>query len=138
MILSIIVVSTSLSKAQSSLKNTLPANNQKLSSVEAGKPLTFSWTPIIPKPQTSVSYKLKVWQVMKGQTAAMVVRANKPKVNRDAKQATQFVKSNLLGDVENINGSAELVWSVDAVDDKGKVVSSSPTSNLRIIFPPNK
>ncbi len=95
--------------------NLAPTNGKTLTEAEAKKPLTFRWTPLVPKPQTPVTYRLKVWQLMQGQNGTAAMRSNQPIVTKDVDNITQFVKPNLLGDIEMINNKADLVWNVEAI-----------------------
>jgi hypothetical protein len=105
--------------------NMAPVNGTTLKTEDAKKPLTFRWTPIIPKPQTPVTYKLRVWQQGNGQSSTQVIKGNTPVIEREIKNLTQFVKPNLLGDIELIDNKADLVWNVQAVNEQGAVMGSS-------------
>jgi alpha-tubulin suppressor-like RCC1 family protein len=94
--------------------NISPANDKVLAEKEAKTPLTFRWTPIVPKPKEQISYKLKVWQLMKGQNATTALKANRPVVEKEVKEITQYVKPNLMGDIEMLENKADLVWRVEA------------------------
>ena len=68
------------------------------------------------------------------------MRANSPVLQEEVKGVTQFVKQNLMGDIEMVTGSANLVWNVQAVNEQGVVLGSSeptvfsvgPTYNIYI------
>ena len=47
------------------------------------KPIRFRWTPVIPKPQEPVTYRVTVWQLMQGQTGAQAMKANQPIITKD-------------------------------------------------------
>ena len=109
--------------------NLAPNDGKQLTTKEASVPLTFRWTPCLPKPQGAVIYKLKVWQLMQGQNGTQAMKVNTPVIDKDVKEQTQFVKPNLLGDIEMLpdgkNKAANLIWNVQAIDQRGTVLGSS-------------
>jgi hypothetical protein len=114
-------------------QNVQPADGKVLTEKEGKAPLTFRWVPVLPKPKEPVTYRLKVWQLMQGQSGAQAMKANNPIIEKEVKDQTQFVKPNLMGDVEMLQSDkgkqADLVWNVEAVDLKGKTLGiSEPTT----------
>ena len=106
-------------------QNISPTDKKTLTDKEIKAPLTFRWTPCLPKPQDPPMYRLRVWQLMQGQNGNAAMKANTPVVEKDVRDITQFVKPNLMGDIEMIGGAANLVWNVEAVGEQGKVLGSS-------------
>jgi len=41
-----------------------PDNGKKYKAAELQRPVTFRWTPLVPKPKEPVTYRLRVWQLM--------------------------------------------------------------------------
>jgi alpha-tubulin suppressor-like RCC1 family protein len=113
-------------------QNITPENNKSLKTAETKAPLTFRWTPIVPKPQEPVTYRLRVWQLMQGQSGTQAMKTNTPVVQKDVKGITQFVKPNLMGDIEMLEGKADLVWSVQALDEKVTVLGMSDATKFGI------
>ena len=100
-----------------SIRNLYPENKKVLSEKEANTPLNFKWTPLVPKPKDNITYRLKVWQLMQGQSGAQAMRTNKPIVTKDVDNVTTYTKQNLLGDIEKIaNKEAQLIWQVEALE----------------------
>lgn len=99
-----------------------PDNEKRISKKDILKPLQFRWTPLVPKPQQPITYRLKVWQLMQGQNGMAAIRSNQPVITKDVDNITQAV----------INGSAiytgpcmapylcEYVWQVQALNREGK------------------
>ena len=115
-------------------QNISPADKKTLNEREAKTPLTFRWTPLVPRPQSPVTYKLRVWQLMQGQNGTAAMKANTLVVEKEVKGQTQFIKQNLMGDVEMIDGAANLVWNVQAVNEQGAVLGSSTPTSFKIII----
>jgi hypothetical protein len=111
--------------------NLAPINGAQLKPEDAKKPLIFRWTPIVPKPQ-GVVYKLKVWQLKNEQTATAAIKSNTPIIDKEIKEITQFVKPNLMGDIEMVNNKAALVWNVQAINEQGAVLGSSEPTNFMV------
>ena len=94
--------------------NLTPANEKTFTEKEAKAPITFRWTPVLPKPKDQVTYRLKVWQLMQGQNGTAAMKSNSPIVEKELKDFTQYVEPNILGEIEIINNSAKLIWNVEA------------------------
>lgn len=104
-----------------------PDNEKRISKKDILKPLQFRWTPLVPKPQQPVTYRLKVWQLMQGQNGMAAIRSNQPVITKDVDNITQAV----------INGSAiytgpcmapylcEYVWQVQALNREGKPMGNN-------------
>ena len=58
-------------------ENVFPENNKSISLDDAKKPVTFKWKPVQPN-QTGIKYKLRVWQLMQGQTSRQAIATNQP------------------------------------------------------------
>ncbi len=69
----------------------MPANNQVLNANVANTAITFRWTPVVPKPQALVSYRLQVFEVLENQTAMQALRSNQPILNIDVLGVTQYI-----------------------------------------------
>lgn len=79
----------------------------------------FRWTPVSPKPNFSVSYQLRVFEVLAGQTPINAFRANRPILERSDIPVTQF---QWPADVELPNPKLQHIWTVRALDDKGNAI----------------
>jgi hypothetical protein len=73
-------------------QNIYPNNEKVFKESEAKAPLTFRWTPIIPKPRDPVTYRLKVWQIEEGQNAAQARKTNSPIIEKEVTNITQSVE----------------------------------------------
>ena len=59
-----------------------PSNGTVFSQEDNKKPITFRWTPVVPKPQEPVTYRLKVWQLMQGQNGSQAMATNQPVITK--------------------------------------------------------
>jgi hypothetical protein len=107
--------------------NIFPANKRQFNESEIKAPTTFRWTPIAPKPQQAVTYRLKVWQLMEGQTATAAIKTSQPVIEEEIKNQTQFVyRKGWDGVIKG--GSRSLVWSVETLNlQNSKLATSEPT-----------
>ncbi len=113
--------------------NVSPVKDKVLTEKEAKAPITFRWTPIVPKPKDPVTYKLRVWQVEEGQAPAQAMKANTPILEKEVKNITQSVdkitfppvyfkyiwnveasKQNQMGEVEMLGSSEPTSFSVSS------------------------
>jgi len=93
-----------------------PADGTEVSESAIHQPIIFRWIPVVPRPQEPVTYRLKVWQLMQGQTGVQAMNANQPIQIKDVDNITQTVVADLL------NGSScklpylcSFIWNVQAL-----------------------
>lgn len=102
-----------------------PKNGLVLTPGDGAKQIVFRWTPIVPKPQT-VTYRLKVWQLMQGQSGTAAMRSNQPIVTKDVDNITQVEVSGIYTGPCRPPYLCEFVWSVEAVSAAGMSTPSTP------------
>jgi hypothetical protein len=105
--------------------NISPANEKKFTEAEIKTPISFRWTPLVPKPKEPVTYRLKVWQLMQGQTGVQAMRSNSPLVEKDVTNLTQAVVANLYTGPCKPPYLCDFIWNVQALDKEGKPVGSN-------------
>jgi hypothetical protein len=94
-----------------------PGDGTKLDPADAGKPLPFRWTPIVPKPKDMVTYKLKIFEVKQGQTATSALKTGLFLFEKEVSNLTQFILPS-PGQLM-ISGGSNYGWVVQALDVKG-------------------
>ncbi len=102
-----------------------PADGTIFRGEDIKKPVTFRWTPVIPKPEDPVAYRLSVWQLMQGQTGPQAIKANKPIITKDVDSITQAVLTNLATGPCKPPYLCDFVWSVQALNREGKPIGSN-------------
>ena len=101
-----------------------PANGTALSETDIKKPITFRWTPVIPKPKEAPTYKLRVWQLMEGQNGAQAIK-QPPILGNDVGSLTQTVISNLITGPCKPPYLCDFVWNVQALNRDGKPIGDN-------------
>jgi hypothetical protein len=102
-----------------------PENNKGFSPNDALKPITFRWTPLVPKPKDQVTYRLKVWQLMQGQTSSQAMRTNKPIVTKDVADITEATVSGIYTGPCRPPYLCDYVWQVQAIDRQGNPIGEN-------------
>jgi hypothetical protein len=102
-----------------------PGNNKSFAEADAANPITFRWTPLVPKPQQPVTYRLKVWQLMQGQNSTQAMRTNKPIVTKDVSDITEITIDNIYTGPCKPPYLCDFVWNVDAINAKGNSVNEN-------------
>jgi hypothetical protein len=97
-----------------------PGNGKVFSEAELSKPVTFRWTPLVPKPRDPVTYRLKVWQLMQGQNSTEAMRTNQPIVTKDVDNITQAVVNGIYTGPCRPPYLCDYVWQVQALSKEGK------------------
>ncbi len=98
----------------------IPENEKRILKKDIQKPVTFRWTPLVPKPREPVTYRLRVWQLMQGQNGTQAMRANTPIVSKDVENITQAMVTNLLTGPCKPPYLCDFIWTVQAVNREGK------------------
>ncbi len=89
--------------------NVSPVNEKSFAVKDLNAPITFRWTPVVPKPKDAVVYKLMVWPVEKGQNSAQARKINTPIVYEEVKNNTQVIKK-----ITFPPNSKNYTWNVEA------------------------
>jgi hypothetical protein len=113
-------------------QNISPSDQKVFSETEGKQPLTFRWTPCLPKPRFQVIYKLKVWQVMEGQNGTSAMKTNQPVIDEEVKDQTQYNYRKGWDGVVKGGSKISFVWNIEAVDAQGKVFGVSEATGFSI------
>lgn len=110
------------------IQNIAPENGKSFSADEASRPITFRWTPLVPKPQP-VTYRLKVWQLMQGQNSTEAMRSNQPIVTKDVDNLTEISVAGIYTGPCRPPYLCGFVWSVEAISLSNGTVTLITVSN---------
>ncbi len=112
-------------------QNISPANEKVFNANDQNAPITFRWVPVLPKPKDPVTYRLKVWQLMQGQSGSQAMRSNPPIVTKDVDNITQAVVANIYTGPCRPPYLCDYVWNVQALDKDSKPIgNNNGTSEL--------
>jgi hypothetical protein len=115
-------------------QNVAPSNAKSFSADEVQNPITFRWTPVVPKPRDPVVYKLKVWQLMQGQNSTQAMRSNQPIVTKDVDNITETVISGIYTGPCRPPYLCDFVWTVQAMDKNGTPIGSNLGTSNPTVF----
>ena len=119
--------------------NVFPEDKKNISLDDAKRSITFKWKQVDPK-QTGITYKLRVWQLMQGQTGIQAIKKNQPLATLDVDGNG---KADVLtdGKIEHlITGPCrppymcDFIWNVQAVNREGKPVGSNNGTSEPTMF----
>jgi len=79
----------------------------------------------VPKPQQPVTYRLKVWQLMQGQSGSQAMRTNKPIVTKDVADITEASVSGIYTGPCKPPYLCDYIWEVQALNREGKPICSN-------------
>ncbi len=101
-----------------------PAEGKVLSETEQKQPINFRWTPHVPRPRESITYKVTMLEVKKGQTATearnLGNKVYENKVENQTQLAVIIEKSFL-----KIANDSKYAWYVEVLGVKGNLLGSS-------------
>jgi hypothetical protein len=106
-------------------QNMTPTNEKKLDATALKMPITFRWIPVIPRLKDPVTYRLRVWQLMQGQTGLQAMKANTPIVYKEVKNITQAIVTNMITEPCQQPYLCEFVWTVQALDKDEKPIGKN-------------
>lgn len=113
-----------------------PSNDTELGDDDIKKPITFRWTPLVPKPQEPITYRLKVWQMTEGQTGSQAMQVNQPIITKDVENMTQAVIN--ITDEFNSPEIQVFVWNVQALNKEGNPIGENSGVSSPSQFAVNK
>jgi hypothetical protein len=79
----------------------------------------FKWTPLVPRPTGTVTYRLRVWQLMQGQNNAQAMKANQPIFDKDYDNAMQATVSNVISGPCKPPYMCDFIWNIQAINKNG-------------------
>ena len=97
-----------------------PDNGKGFTEAELSRPVSFRWTPLVPKPRDPVTYRIKVWQLMQGQNGTQAMRSNQPIVTKDVDNITQAVVNGIYTGPCKPPYLCDYIWQVQAMNKDGK------------------
>jgi hypothetical protein len=106
-------------------QTTLPINNAQFTATTITQPITLHWTPVLPAPQGAVTYRIKIWQLMTGQTVAQAKSINQPLLTKDVTSITQTVITSLVTGPCQPPYLCSFVWTVQALNSSGSTLGGN-------------
>ena len=108
--------------------NVFPEDKKKFTSEEAKREMLFRWTPNGPPP-VSGHYRMKVWQLMQGQSGSQAMKTNQPIVTKDVDNLTQVSVSGIYTGPCRPPYLCDYIWVVELTGAAGQTgCTSEPTS----------
>jgi len=102
-----------------------PGNGSSFSFAQLKNQINFKWSPVLPRPNEQVTYHIKVWQLLQGQSATQAVLANQPILEKEVKNLTQTTITNLVSTPCSPPLVCDFVWNVKATKNDGTAIGSS-------------
>lgn len=123
-------------------QNIAPFSSKIFTEAALAAPIIFQWTPVIPTPSAPVKYRLKIWQLLTGQSGTQAMTVNQPLITKDVNAVTQTVVTNLVSPPCLPPYRCEFIWTVQALNSDGNPIggtngTSTPTTfNSEPAIPP--
>lgn len=102
---------------------------QKEFKLDAVQSVTFRWTPVTPRPEEPVTYRLKVWQLMQGQNGTQAMRSNAPIVTKDVTNMSEATVSGIYTGPCKPPYLCDYVWSVESISTASTNTSTNAGTN---------
>ena len=115
-------------------QNISPIDGTIISESDIKKPITFRWTPVVPKPQEPVTYRLRVWQLMQGQTGSQALKTNQPIITKDVDNITQAIVTNIISGPCKPPYLCDFIWNVQAINKEGKSLGNNDGTSAASTF----
>ena len=111
-----------------------PDNGKQFTEAALQRPVMFRWTTPVPKPKETVTYRLRVWQLMQGQSGMQAMKANQPIVTKDIDNITQTVVTNVITGPCRPPYMCDFIWNVQAVNPDGKPLGRNDGTSEPFLF----
>ena len=105
--------------------NILPEDNKSFSLEQAKGAIRFTWKPVDPQQSGPIKYRLRVWQLMQGQTGQMAMKANQPIVTKDVNDLTEAMVTGVITGPCKPPYMCDFIWDVQAFDKSGHPVGNN-------------
>ncbi len=115
-------------------ENVEPVNGKSFSAEEVKQPITFRWTPLVPKPQQPITYRLRVWQLMQGQNSTEAMRTNQPIVTKDVADITEATVQGIYTGPCRPPYLCDFVWTVQVLNNTGTANSKDEITSTPSVF----
>ncbi|MCP9757653.1 hypothetical protein EGI26_21020 [Lacihabitans sp. CCS-44] len=114
-----------------------PADGKTLTQAEENQAINFRWTPILPKPNSTVKYRVVVFDVLKGQTLSDARKRGEVLFEKEIENQTQMRLGGprwVPRDPPVNSDQPNFGWYVEARELDGKVLAISETAGFKIII----
>lgn len=111
--------------------NSLPENNKRLSPDQAKQSIQFKWTNT-PTPGTTATYRLKVWQLMQGQSGSQAMKSNIPVVTKEVRGVTEVTVSGIYTGPCKPPYLCDFVWAIEMMDANGRVSCTGERTSFSV------
>lgn len=96
-----------------------PYNEEILDGKKAQTAITFRWTPVVPRQQSPVTYRLQVFEVLPTQNPVQALRSNQPLLDKEIMGTTQFIWQPQLPFFpydEETKKLPSFIWTIQTLD----------------------
>jgi len=100
-----------------------PADGSVISAADAKKPVTFRWTPVVPKPRGEVVYKVRMIEIRQGQSASVAMKSAVPIFEKEVVNQNQMAGISL--NQYPIVAGSKYGWYVQATNKEGRPVGGN-------------
>ena len=103
-----------------------------ISGPDAKKPVTFRWTPVVPKPRGEVVYKLRIIEIRQGQTATAAAKTTNPLLEKEV--INQYQLTGIFLSQIPIADASQYGWYVQGTNREGIPFGENEgTSNINML-----
>lgn len=112
----------------------LPVDGSAVSAGNSRNPIDFRWTPVVPRPREDPTYRVRVWQLMQGQSSAQAMHVNQPIITKDVDNLTGTSLANPSSGRCTPPSPCKFVWNVQTLDRDGKPIGLNNGTSAAFVF----
>ncbi|MEP7237270.1 MAG: hypothetical protein ABI685_05385 [Ferruginibacter sp.] len=108
-----------------------PYNEEVLDAKSAQTAITFRWSPVVPRQQSPVTYRIQVFEVLPTQNPVQALRSNQPLLDKEVLAATQYIWQPQLIFLPYDNETVKLptfIWTIQSLDKSHSPVTQTDGS----------
>lgn len=106
-----------------------PYNEEVLEAKKAQTAIIFRWTPVVPRQQSPVTYRLQVFEVLPTQSPVQALRSNQPLLDKEILAATQYIWQPQLSfnteSSDDTNKAMRFIWTIQSLDKDKRPVTQT-------------
>ncbi len=108
-----------------------PYNEEILDAKKAQTAIIFRWTPVVPRQQYAVTYRIQVFEVLPTQSPVQALRSNQPLLDKEIVAATQYIwqpQHSFLPYDEETKKLPTFIWTIQSLDNNHNPVTQTDSN----------
>ncbi|MDO8530155.1 MAG: prepilin-type N-terminal cleavage/methylation domain-containing protein [bacterium] len=116
---------------QTVITSVTPASKTEFTVTDVSTAVTLKWNPVTPKTEGTVTYRIKVWQLMQGQNGTQAMKTNQPIITKDVDNVTEVTISGIYTGPCKPPYLCDYIWDVQVISKTDLTTGATGTTGTR-------